>query len=309
MPRRWWIYQRERFPLFAHGILIAAFSFSAVSFSALLRGHTALPSLAAALTAFVTSFLFFLQLRIADEFKDFEEDARYRPYRPVPRGLVSLRELGILGIGCVLVQLGLAMWLQPSLVLLLVPAWLYLAAMTKEFFVGDWLKKHALMYMLSHMMIMPLVDLYATACDWWPNFEAAEWHAPPGGLLWFLAVSYSNGIVIETGRKIRAPCDEETGVDTYSHVWGLKAAVSAWFGAMLLTAVFATIAALFIDFLMPIIVVLALLLLGAAATGLRFLRAPDSRGAKRIENLSGLWTVLMYLMLGAVPLAWRHSHG
>ena len=40
--------------------------------------------------AVVTSFLSFLQLRIADEFKDFDEDSRYRPYRPVPRGLVTL---------------------------------------------------------------------------------------------------------------------------------------------------------------------------------------------------------------------------
>ena len=36
--RRWWIYQRERFPVLAHGLLIAAFSSSAVCFSQLLRG-------------------------------------------------------------------------------------------------------------------------------------------------------------------------------------------------------------------------------------------------------------------------------
>ena len=37
----------------------------------------AAPSAAALGVAFVTSLLFFLQLRIADEFKDFEEDARF----------------------------------------------------------------------------------------------------------------------------------------------------------------------------------------------------------------------------------------
>ena len=85
MASRWWIYQRERFPVFGHGPLILAFSFSAMSYSALLRGATSLRP-AAALVAFVTAFLFFLQLRIADEFKDAEDDARWRPYRPVPRG-------------------------------------------------------------------------------------------------------------------------------------------------------------------------------------------------------------------------------
>ena len=35
---RWWIYQKERFPLLAHGPLIFAFSACAVAFSSLLRG-------------------------------------------------------------------------------------------------------------------------------------------------------------------------------------------------------------------------------------------------------------------------------
>src|SRR5207302_5539728 len=129
MPNRWWVYQRERFPILAHGLLIAAFSFSAVCFSSLLRGQTVMPSGATAAVAFGTALLFFLQLRIADEFKDFEEDSRYRPYRPVPRGLVNLRELGVLGLLAALVQLGLALYLQPSLVLLLALVWTYLALM------------------------------------------------------------------------------------------------------------------------------------------------------------------------------------
>jgi 4-hydroxybenzoate polyprenyltransferase len=259
-----------------------------------------LPSAISVVVAYVTAILFFLQLRIADEFKDFEEDSRYRPYRPVPRGLVSLRELGILGGLCALVQLGLGLWLDPSIVLLLAVAWIYLAAMTKEFFVGEWLKKHPIPYMLSHMMILPIVDFYATACDWWPSGEGA-----PHGLLWFVAVSYSNGIVIETGRKIRAPKDEEPGVNTYSFLWGPRNAVLVWFGAMLVTAVFACIAAIQIDFLLSIVVILSLLLLTAGLVARNFLSEPDTKRAKRIENLSGLWTVLMYLSLGAIPLFWR----
>ena len=57
MTSRWWTYQKERFPVFAHGPLILAFSMSAMSYSALLRGETALRP-AAALVAFVTAFLF-----------------------------------------------------------------------------------------------------------------------------------------------------------------------------------------------------------------------------------------------------------
>ena len=86
--------------------------------------------------------------------------------------------------------------------------------------------------MTSHMLILPLVDLYATACDWW----VAGLRQPPPGLYWFLVVSYLNGLVIEIGRKTRAPADEEHGVETYSALWGTNGAVRAWLLTVLVTA-------------------------------------------------------------------------
>ena len=113
---RWIVYQRERFPIAGHGPLVAAFSASAVCFSSLVRGRVAVPAIDALVVAFSTSFLFFLQLRIADEFKDYEDDSRFRPYRPVPRGLVTLRELAWVALSGAVVQLLLALWLAPSIV-------------------------------------------------------------------------------------------------------------------------------------------------------------------------------------------------
>ncbi len=222
---RWWIYQRERFPLLGHTPLVAAFSFSAVAYSSLLRGEAALPLLTTWLVAFLTSLAFFLQLRIADEFKDFDEDSRFRPYRPVPRGLVTLRELGGIGALLALVQLTLAIWLHQPLVIVLVGTWVYLALMSHEFFMRDWLKARPITYLWTHMLIMPLIDLYATACDWSVAYGEVSLAAVPDGLYWFLIVSFCNGIVIEIGRKIRAPQDEEEGVETYSVLWG----GSAWY--------------------------------------------------------------------------------
>src|SRR5262245_51703150 len=98
---RLWQYQEERFPLTRHGPLIAAFGASAVCLSALLRGAT--PDLVAMLIAILVLFGFFFQLRVADEHKDNEEDTKYRPERPVPRGLVTLAELRgvaiVVGVG------------------------------------------------------------------------------------------------------------------------------------------------------------------------------------------------------------------
>jgi 4-hydroxybenzoate polyprenyltransferase len=332
---RWVVYQQERFPLAGHGPLVAAFSASAVCFSSAVRRHIAVPSSRALVVAFLTSLLFFLQLRIADEFKDREDDARYRPYRPVPRGLVTLRELASVGVAAAAAQLALALWLHPPLAWLLLPAWAYLTLMTREFFVGRWLKAHPVVYMTSHMMILPLVDFYATACDW----RVAGLHRPPDGLLWFLVVSYLNGLVIEIGRKTRAPFDEEEGVETYSVLWGVPGAVRAWLGAIGLTALAAWQASIRVGTERPTVVFLTVLVGACVVAAVRFVlltfndpRVPVSRrrvqsrvagfcasllfcgsgraNGKSIELMSGVWTILMYLGLGAAPLAillWRNG--
>ncbi len=298
---RWVVYQRERFPLAGHAPLVAAFSASAVCFSSLLRGHVAIPSLASLGVAFITSLIFFLQLRIADEFKDFDDDARFRPYRPVPRGLVTLGELAWVGVAGAAIQLALALWLSPTIVWLLAIAWIYLALMTREFFAPRWLRAHPVAYMASHMAILPLVDLYATACDWW----VAGLRRPPSGLYWFLIVSYLNGIVIEIGRKTRVRVDEERGVETYSALWGMRGAAGAWIAAVFVTALAAWQASARIGTQSAMLVLLAALAVTCGAFAIRFLRATGPGGGKAIESISGIWTVLMYLGLGAIPLAVR----
>ena len=91
---RLWIYQKERFPLAGYLPLVAAFTFSAASYSRICRGGEGFVPWTRLIAGIATSFGIFLLLRLFDEFKDAEDDAAYRPYRPVPRGLVTLRELG-----------------------------------------------------------------------------------------------------------------------------------------------------------------------------------------------------------------------
>ena len=295
---RWWIYQRERFPVFAHGLLILAFSACAVSFSGLLRG-SGVPPWPAYGVAFGVCFLMFLQLRIADEFKDAEDDARWRPYRPVPRGLVKLSELRILFIASAVLQAGMAFALDRWLLVPLVIAWTYLALMSVEFFMRDWLKKRPVVYLLSHMGIMPLVDFFGTACEWMPSGAAM-----PKGLGWFLAASFFNGLVIEIGRKLRQPSDEEEGVETYSRLWGKSGGAAVWSACLLMTLGCASMAAAKIHFVTPVLAGLGVVLVPAVAMAMIY--AKKSLPGKRIEALSGVWTLALYLLLGLVPLWLRN---
>jgi 4-hydroxybenzoate polyprenyltransferase len=300
---RWIIYQRERFPVLAHGPLIAAFSSGAVCYSAQLRasanGARISVSAASLVVAFVSCLLFFFQLRVSDEFKDREEDARWRPYRAVPRGLVTLRELGWLAFAAAVVQMSLALLLAPRLVGPLLLVWGYAALMTKEFWVKEWLAAHPFTVLWSHMLIMPLIDLYATACDW----LAAGSGSPPGlGLLWFLIASFFNGMVVEVGRKIRSPADEETGVQTYSAIWGPRGAVLAWLTVMTLTTIFAGLAAHAVGATWVVLGILGALMLVALVETSRYLAQKRPGQGKRLETLAGIWTIGMYLGVGVVPL-------
>ncbi|NWK54162.1 UbiA family prenyltransferase [Verrucomicrobiaceae bacterium N1E253] len=288
---RWWTYQKERFPIFQHGPLVAAFSSCAVAYSSMLTG--APPVWQTFAIAFVTCLLFFLQLRIADEFKDAEEDATYRPHRAVPRGLVKLSELGVIFVIAAIIQLVIAWAYAPALVIVLVIAWAYLALMSVEFFARGWLKSRPVTYLWTHMLIMPIVDFYATACHWLPSGEK-----PWGGLVFFLAASFCNGLVIEIGRKLRQAGGEETGVPTYSKLWGQQTAAWVWFGCLLSTTVFAVIAASFVHFAVPVFIVLCLLLLWAFKHTRHAHRTPS----KTFELISGVWTLALYLSLGIIPL-------
>jgi 4-hydroxybenzoate polyprenyltransferase len=246
------------------------------------------------MTAFLSTIIFFLQLRIADEFKDYDDDLAYRPYRPVQRGLVLLSELKRIALAAAAFLFAGVLWINPRLVFPLLLVWAYMLLMAKEFFVHDWLKRRPVIYLVSHMLIMPLIYFYITACDW--TFEDA---AMPSHLVWLLGMGFFNGIVIEIGRKIRSPQDEEQGVETYSALWGPARATIVWIGALLVTMFFTLMASSKIDLRVPIAWLLTAAILAALTVAVRFLHNAVHGSGKQIELISGIWTLLLHLGIGS----------
>ena len=103
--------------------------------------------------------------------------------------------------------------------------------MTREFFVPVWLRARPAVYLVSHMAVMPLIDLYTSGLDW-----LAGGVAPPRALALFLGLTFLNGVVVEIGRKLRDPAHERHGVDTYTAAWGTRAAPAVWLAVLALTA-------------------------------------------------------------------------
>lgn len=302
-------YQAERFPVLKHGVLIAAFGASAVCVSAMLRGATA-PSPAAVATAVLVLFLLFFQLRVADEHKDHEDDARWRPERPVPRGLIRLDELRRLALAAGAVQVAAAGAHDWRLLALLLLVWGWIALMTAEFFVPVWLKSRPAIYMASHMAVMPLIDLFATACDWLaeggPGASGGrgEFGTTFGvGLSAFLALSFLNGVVVEVGRKTWSADQEREGVDSYSRAWGREAAAlvvaAAMAGGLGLAVVVHGATGAPDGYLW----VLAAAAAGAIGCAARFAVRRDAASAKLLETASGLHVLAVYVLLGVAPAA------
>jgi 4-hydroxybenzoate polyprenyltransferase len=287
----------ERFPIVKHGVIIAIFTFSAIGYSRILSDKTSFIPWFQYLLGFIIVFNSFLLLRISDEFKDIEEDRKYRPYLPVPRGLVSLKELALLGVILLLINSLIIAFFQYQLLFIYLGVLLLLVLMRYEFFLGGVLSKNRVIYTLSHMFIIPALDLYASALDW--ELEGTGFH---NALLWFLLVSYFNGVVLEFGRKITSKENEETGVPTYSKIFGEKGAAIVWICSMLLTMSFALFAANAASFSLIGHLLLVVFFLICAIPGILFFKHSNHKNAKRIEVFSGVWTALMYLHLGGFPI-------
>ncbi|EEX74935.1 UbiA family prenyltransferase [Leptotrichia hofstadii] len=151
------IYLNERFPLGKNSFFVLIFTLSGYIYTSLLYNSKIITPILSKevnrvsllwdkeidkvpmiwyklLPLFIIIFMFFFQLRITDEFKDYEEDLKYRSYRPVQRGVISLKTLRKIGIATVIVQIILAHVINPKLIYFMLLVWIYMFLMTKEFF-------------------------------------------------------------------------------------------------------------------------------------------------------------------------------
>lgn len=295
MNNRWWIYQKERFPIFAHGPLVIIFCLAMMLFSSLQHSGE-LPEFVRVAGAVISTLILFFQLRVADEFKDFEIDSRFRPHRAVPRGLVSLRELARLAFAGAAIQFVIAVTIDIGLVPVLIAVWAWMGLMTKEFFARDWLTRNPAAYLVSHMLIMPLIALYVSAFDW-----LCDSRDIPSGLGWLLALSFCSGLVLELGRKIKVPAAERTGVETYSGLWGVRKAVILWTAAIAASVLAYANAASYIDQGAILTIVAGSAMLLGLVTAVLFPRdgaRPSGHTEKLIEPFSGLVALALYFALG-----------
>ena len=317
------IYLNERFPLGKNSIFVLIFTLSGYIYTGLLYNSKIINQIFSKeikvpmpwhkiVALFIIIFMFFLQLRITDEFKDYEEDLKYRAYRPVQRGVITLKALGKIGIATVIIQIILAYIIDFKIIYFMIIVWFYMFLMAKEFFIKEWLTKRILIYALSHVVIMIFITLVIVNATQYIVLGEAENIIKFGALQWYrhnidialiplFTLNYLNGIVLEIGRKTRRADEEEHGVQTYSKLWGKKKA------AVILSLLFAVEYFLVIlglsytyekYFLFSGLTLLIILIISIYFM-IKFLKKDLS--GKIVESVSGLWIVFSSMGLGLLP--------
>ena len=217
----------------------------------------------------------------------------------MPRGLVSLAELRRTGAGLALAAALANAAVASRLLLALLPAVLWAGLMAREFFGSGVARARPAAYLLSHMVVMPLLFAYLTGLDW--LVAGAD---PQRALPLFrprLPERHPRG---DWPEDPRAGCRESGRGDLHGDVGHPRGA-----GRLARRARAGGhprrdggaadgcggYAAAGLLILVPM----------AAFPALAFLRRPTSVHAKRIEAASGVWTLASYLLIGFAPLLAR----
>ena len=330
------IYLNERFPLGKNSFFVLIFTLSGYIYTGLLYNSKIIKSILSKevnrvpllwnkeinkvpmiwyklLPLFIIIFMFFFQLRITDEFKDYEEDLKYRPYRPVQRGIISLKALGKIGLATVIVQIILVHFINPKLIYFMLLVWIYMFLMTKEFFIKNWLTERILIYALSHVVIMifiTLVIVKGTGYILQDHFSETLYLLLEKyeknifvGLIPLFALNYLNGIVLEIGRKTRKANEEEHGVQTYSKLWGRKKVVFILCILYVIEYIFVLFGLSNInkEFFLVGQLILTITLILSVYFMIKFLKK-DLTG-KIPENISGIWILISSMNMGLIQYA------
>jgi hypothetical protein len=245
------------------------------------------------LPGFVAVWAFFLTLRVFDEHKDYKVDCVAHPERVLQQGRITLAHLKFVGAAALAVQLGVSLWLDAGFgavtaCWLLAAGWSVL--MAREFFAAAWLRGRILAYALSHMLVMPLVALWAAAM----GAPAALGTAP---VLLFAVLAFLAALAFEVARKLRAPEDEHPFADSYTQSLGIPVAVTLLLAVVTLAAAAALLLTVVTTTMMSVPAAALAPPLGLAAWALHVFRVrPTRRAAQQSEAAVGLAALALHVV-------------
>jgi 4-hydroxybenzoate polyprenyltransferase len=167
-----------------------------------------------------TVFLFMLQLRMADEIKDFGKDSKAFPERILSQGIIPLSLIRYILYSTITIELIMSALMGKShlIYMIILQVWAFL--MAKEFFRKEFLEEQVTLSLVLHQMILPPLAIYSALAfisidDLVPNLSLVL------GLI-YLSLIYT---IYELARKTWSPDRENENADSYTRFWGINGAI------------------------------------------------------------------------------------
>lgn len=218
MLKRIQLYLNEMYPVIPR-LILSIIIFFALYFLIVLVYQVEIAGIEAEeLIGIFTAFLFWLFLRIADDFKDRESDRRLFPERAYPAGRVSTKDLAFLMAVDIILMVGINIIFPVSLIWFVI-LFFYGTLMSFWFFLKKYIQNNLILALITHNPVQLILNYYLI------SIVCTKYNLPIFTLevLFINLMLYMPGMEWEISRKIKAPGDENDYV-TYSKILGYKKA-------------------------------------------------------------------------------------
>ena len=227
---------------------------------------------------------FFFRLRLFDEIKDYKTDLKINPTRPLPRGVLSVKEVKIALAILIVFELLLSYALGLRVLEVHGVAIVYSLLMFKEFFIGDILRPHLTTYAVTHTFVSGLVGLSAMVA------MLGDREIYPQAI-WFLLMNWMFFNLFEFARKTFAVSEERQNVDSYSKIFGLRGALGLSVSQAVAGNIFLTLSTPEGIIGIPWLALIAYII-GIWPTKTRL----NTKGIDRFRKISGVYLLVHYVL-------------
>jgi hypothetical protein len=205
--RKFYIYQKERFPL---AVLALSLFPAILSSGAVMTTH---PTLFQMSLALVASVAYLLHIRIIDEHRDFIHDNVHHATRPIQIGIISRKELRYIDFLAIFILVAISVIAKQSAVIIVIIMLGYSYLASKEFFIGEKIRQYFFGYNIVNLvqMLLMQVFVYTIFSNPFPLSKLTIFH--------FLFTSVGT-IIFEFVRKLKIPGEDGSGKDTYTYYLG-----------------------------------------------------------------------------------------
>lgn len=286
----WIQFTKERFEPLSHLTMIIVFVFTHLL--VIHASKATSTNYISNLFLLVGVIAFYFKLRLYDEVKDYELDVVINKTRPLPRGLLTHKDMYRGMVVCIAIEIfcfSLQGWQS---FLSIIVAIIYSIIMYKEFFIAEKIRPYLTTYALIHTIVTTLLSF--AIFSFVAKISLLEIIQDPS-LLSFALANWLLFNIFEFGRKTFASSEERPNVDTYSSLFGRT-------GAVILVAsqiVIAHYLALNLKDVNQKILFLGsiILLLTFAIMAIRYIFTDKASAAKNYRLFSSLYIIIFYLIL------------